>query len=351
VTPDERTLQVRDVRVRFGSTVALNGFGLDLSSGVILALLGPSGCGKTTALRVIAGLEVPESGQVRLDGRLLTGGRTLVPPERRRIGMVFQEGALFPHLDVWHNVAFGLPNGQGERAAKVIEQVRLTGLERRLPHELSGGQQQRVALARALAPGPEVILLDEPFSNLDASLRASVRGEVRDVLRRAGATALVVTHDQEEALAVADEVAVMDGGRILQSGTPHDLYEAPAGPDVARLLGDANFLPGRVSGGLVATTIGAVPGPGLPDGPVEVMVRPEHVGVDLDPASAAVVIGVEFYGHDQMILVHLPDGTSVRARPLGLRRDLSEGVHVRLAVNGPLQFFSASREAAGANRR
>ncbi|MGH2699443.1 MAG: ABC transporter ATP-binding protein, partial [Actinomycetota bacterium] len=212
------------MRKSFGRTVALDDFDLPLREGVLLALLGPSGCGKTTALRIVAGLEHAESGNVWVGDRQVQGRGVFVAPEKRRIGMVFQDWALFPHLDVWHNVAFGLPRGERSRVDEVLEMVRLDRHSGRMPHELSGGQQQRVALARALAPSPRVILLDEPFSNLDATLRAKVRAEVAGLLRTAGATAIFGTHDQEEALSVADEVAVMSDGRVLQVGAPHDVY-------------------------------------------------------------------------------------------------------------------------------
>jgi iron(III) transport system ATP-binding protein len=337
VTPE--VLRVRGVRKRFGATVALDGFDLDVHRGTVLALLGPSGCGKTTALRIIAGLERPDAGEVWVGDRRATGPGVHVPPERRRIGMVFQEGALFPHIDVAANVGFGLPTGSGARVSPVLDLVGLRGLEDRMPHELSGGQQQRVALARALAPGPEVILLDEPFANLDASLRNRVRGEVRGILRDAAATAVIVTHDQEEALAVADHVAVMDRGRILQTGPPHEVYDAPAHREVAALLGEANFLTGTVGEGTVLTILGPIPAPAAADGPVEVMVRPEGIQVEAEATAEATVTDVEFYGHDQMVAVRLSDGSRVRCRPLGLRRDLVVGTRVRLSVTGPAHLF------------
>ncbi|MGH2653181.1 MAG: ABC transporter ATP-binding protein [Actinomycetota bacterium] len=337
-------LRVREVRKRFGATVALDGFDLDVRRGGLLALLGPSGCGKTTALRIIAGLERPDAGEVWVGDRRATGPGVHVPPERRRIGMVFQEGALFPHIDVAANVGFGLATGSEARVSHVLDLVGLLGLERRMPHELSGGQQQRVALARALAPGPEVILLDEPFANLDASLRARVRSEVRGILRDAAATAVIVTHDQEEALAVADHVAVMDQGSILQTGLPHEVYDAPARREVAALLGEANFLTGSVRQGTVMTALGPIPAPVASDGPVEIMVRPESIHMEPEAAAEAIVTDVEFYGHDQMVTVRLPNGSAVKCRPMGLRRDLILGTRVRLSVTGPAHFFPRRTE-------
>ncbi|MDP9069109.1 MAG: ABC transporter ATP-binding protein [Actinomycetota bacterium] len=328
---------------RFGSTVALAGFDLDLRRGILLALLGPSGCGKTTALRVMAGFERPTGGDVCVGGEHVAGTGAWVPPERRRIGMVFQDWALFPHLDVWHNAAFGIGRDEGDRVQEVLRLVDLQGLERRLPHELSGGQQQRVALARALAPSPEVILLDEPFSNLDATLRASVRAEVRQVLREAGATAIFVTHDQEEALSMADELAVMVNGRVVQVGAPHEVYGMPADSKVAALVGEANFFKGIVRDQVALTPVGDMPAPGLSDGPVEVMVRPEAVRLTHDEYAAARIVDAEFYGHDQLVRAVLADGTSLDARLLGPRPELMIGSPVAAAVVGGVHFFREGR--------
>ncbi|MGH2663513.1 MAG: ABC transporter ATP-binding protein [Actinomycetota bacterium] len=334
-----RALETRGIEKRFGSVRALSGFDLQVRRGSIMALLGPSGCGKTTALRVIAGLERPDAGEVEVGGLPVAGPGHFVRPEDRRVGMVFQDWALFPHLTVWQNVAFGLPPGAEERVRETLTLVRLESLEDRMPHELSGGQQQRVAVARALAPSPEVILLDEPFSNLDAPLRSALRAEVHDVLRAARATAVFVTHDQEEALAIADEVAVMSRGRILQTGSPPEVYEAPSEAEVASLVGDVNLVAAVVSSGMVETPLGAVPVAGEADGPVRVLIRPESIQVTPDPAGRAVVSGVEFYGHDQMVAVRLPDGRTLRARPFGSRPDLHEGGRVRLALTGSLRIF------------
>jgi iron(III) transport system ATP-binding protein len=334
-------LTCRGVRKRFGATQALEGFDLTLQRGSLMALLGPSGCGKTTALRVMAGFECPDAGEVEVSGRSVAGPGCWVPPERRRIGMVFQDWALFPHLDVWHNVSFGLPRRERERAERVLRMVHLEGCEHKMPHELSGGQQQRVALARALAPGPEVILLDEPFSNLDASLRARVRGEVREVLRAAGATAIFVTHDQEEALAMADELAVMDGGRVLQTGAPHDVYRRPVSRAVAGLVGDANFLPAMVRGGSAVTALGTIPAPGCPDGEAEAMVRPEGICLEPGGADDPRIYDAEFYGHDQLVRARLADGTSLEVRLLGPRPELSIGCPVKATLTVPPRFFGA----------
>jgi iron(III) transport system ATP-binding protein len=255
---------------------------------------------------------------------------------------VFQDWALFPHLDVGRNVAFGLAGqASGERIEEVVALVGLEGKELVMPHELSGGQQQRVALARALAPGPDVILLDEPFSNLDAALRARVRGEVRDVLRRAGATSIFVTHDQEEAMAVADRVAVMAAGRVLQVGRPEQVYGSPATAEIAGLLGEANFLPGQARDGRVDTTLGAIPQGELEDGPVWVMVRPESIRLESAPDGQARVAETEFYGHDRKVMVELPDGVTIAVRQFAPLSVLTVGDSVRVRLVGPVSVFSS----------
>ena len=266
---------------RFGEIVAVDAVDLDVRRGEFLAVLGPSGCGKTTLLRLIDGFERPEAGGIEIDGRAVAGPRTNLPPEARRIGMVFQESALFPPLDVAGNIGFGLPRrGREARVAELVALVGLPGLQRRMPHELSGGQQQRVALARALAPDPALILLDEPFSALDATLRTQLRADVREILRQAGATALLVTHDQGEALEISDRVAVMQAGRIEQVSTPDELYLRPVNRFVAGFVGEANLLLGEVRHGEVQTVAGnfrAVAG-ALEDGTrVEVLLRPEQL--------------------------------------------------------------------------
>ena len=333
-------LLVEGVVKRFGRAVALDGFALEVRRGEFLSLLGPSGCGKTTALRVVAGLERPERGRVVVDGRTVADGGTWVPTERRRIGMVFQDWALFPHLDVRGNVAFGLGRDRRDgRVREVLELVGLAGLERRMPHELSGGQQQRVAVARALAPGPALILLDEPFSNLDASLRARVRSEVRHVVRRAGATAVFVTHDQEEALSVADRVAVMADGRVLQVGAPEDVYTAPTDPRVAAILGEGNLLRGHVRSGVLPSPFGPVPAPGVVDGPVLYLVRPETIRLSPVPEGPGLVQDVEFYGHDEKARILLVDGTVVDVRLHGPHRWLRPGARVGLELAVPPRLY------------
>jgi iron(III) transport system ATP-binding protein len=277
-----------------------------------VTLLGPSGCGKTTALRVIAGFE-SGSGSIEIHGRTVLDDKTFVPPEKRNVGMVFQDYALFPHMTVGSNVGYGLAKGdRTHRVASVLELVGLTGLENRMPNELSGGQQQRVALARALAPEPEVILLDEPFSNLDASLRDRVRRELRSILTEARTTAVFVTHDQEEALATSDIVAVMKDGRILQADTPAELYSNPTDPWVAEFLGDADVIESVARDGRVNTPVGSFDTE--LSGNVSVIIRPENLQISLGETPNAVVAGSEFFGHDQLVTLALTGGARVRAR-------------------------------------
>jgi iron(III) transport system ATP-binding protein len=314
---------------------------LAVTRGEILALLGPSGCGKTTTLRLIAGFESPGSGTVEVDGRTVTGPGINVPPEKRRVGMVFQDYALFPHLSVEQNVAYGLPGGKKRkgRVAEVLALAHLDGLGGRMPHELSGGQQQRVALARALAPEPAVVLLDEPFSNLDASLRARVRSEMREILRDAGATAVFVTHDQEEALSLADEVAVMMDGVVVQSAPPETLYHYPATREVASFVGEANFLPGTVETGHVSCALGDIPILGDGEGEVEVMLRPEALVLRALPNGQATVEDREFYGHDQLLKLRLDSGGTLRARLVG-GPGFGPGERVAVGVWGSAVVFN-----------
>ncbi|MEX1004783.1 MAG: ABC transporter ATP-binding protein [Acidimicrobiia bacterium] len=323
-------IRLRGVERWFGETRALAGVDLEVPTGALLTLLGPSGSGKTTALRLIAGFDRPDAGTIEVDGRQVVGPSLFVPAEKRRVGMVFQDYALFPHLTVGRNVGYGAPKRRrAARVPEVLELVGLTGKAERLPHELSGGEQQRVALARALAPDPEVILLDEPFSNLDAALRAKVRNEVAEILRRSGTTAIFVTHDQEEALSMSDIVAVMTDGRVVQTGTPSELYLHPTDSWVGSFLGDADFLNGHAEGGRVATPVGNFDS--RHQGDVTVMIRPEAVSLRLSEDGNAVVRRREFFGHDQLVTVALADGAILRAR-LGPAPLLQPGDRVEISV-------------------
>ncbi|MFD7082769.1 MULTISPECIES: ABC transporter ATP-binding protein [unclassified Streptomyces] len=312
-------VEFRGLRRAFGSTVALDGLDLTIEPGELVALLGPSGCGKTTALRVVAGFEQPDAGEVLVDGQDITR----VPANRRDAGMVFQSYSLFPNLSARDNVAFGLrvrkvgAAQRRERAAELLDLVGLPDHGDRYPHQMSGGQQQRVALARALALRPRVLLLDEPLSALDAKVRANLRDEIRRLQLSLGITTVFVTHDQEEALSMADRVAVLNAGRLEQCAAPAELYERPATPFVAEFVGTMNRLPGRITdSGLVE-----VAGARLPvDGPVptatrevEVLVRPENVTATADPEGTATVVAASFFGAVTRLHLDLPGGTSVKA--------------------------------------
>ena len=338
----ETAIKLSGVSKRFGETIAVEDATLAVAKNEIVGLLGPSGCGKTTLLRLIAGFETPDAGEILIADEWVFGGGRDIGPDRRRGGMVFQDYALFPHLDVRGNVAFGLPRGRERdtRAAGIIRLVGLDGLGGRFPAELSGGQQQRVALARALAPGPNVILFDEPFSNLDSKLRARVRGEVRAILLAARTAAIFVTHDLEEAFSLADRVAVMWGGRILQVGTPQEVYRRPDTREVAAFVGEADFLPGRLEGKTVACELGTLDvgnhEGASPD--VDVMVRPESLRLSAEGGVRAVVIRREYHGHDQEVTLRLPSGREVRAR-LGSFEDFEVDREVGISVSGPSMIF------------
>ncbi|MFP5579217.1 MAG: ABC transporter ATP-binding protein [Acidimicrobiia bacterium] len=319
-------ISARGITVSFDGTEVLHGVDLDVPEGSVVALLGPSGCGKTTLLRSIAGLERPTGGEVRIGHTVVSGPGTSVPPERRRIGMVFQDWALFPHLTVGGNVAFGLPRAErkGPRVEAALELVGLEGFADRTPGTLSGGQQQRVALARALAPEPSVLLLDEPFSNLDTTLRARVRTEVHELLHRVGITTVFVTHDQDEAFVLGDDVAVMSEGVIVQQAPPHRLYADPATAWVAHFVGDANLVPGVARHGRASTALGDVELRSDVEGSCEVLLRPEDLRLGTAGPGAAdkpvQVELVEYYGHDTVYLVTLDDGTRVRVREVSVPR-------------------------------
>jgi iron(III) transport system ATP-binding protein len=355
-------LAVAGVRKAFGAQPVLADLDLDVPAGSLTALLGPSGSGKTTLLRILAGFEHADAGTVRIGDVLVDGPGTHEPPERRRIGYVPQEGSLFPHLTVAANVGFGLPPRQrlGGRTSELLEAVGLADLARRYPHELSGGQQQRVALARALAIKPTLVLLDEPFAALDANLRASVRADVQQIFRDSGMTALLVTHDQDEALAIADRIAVLRDGRIAQCSAPLELYSRPVDADLARFVGDANLLEGTRHDGVVDTVLGRlaveslVPVPAASPGaghqatpgplPVTVLVRPEHIellpddrGTAHADGPAGRVIDCEFYGHDAVLRVRLESGDPgmIIVRTAGSHQ-LPPGSAVRLKARGPV---------------
>ncbi len=307
----------------YGATPAAVDLDLEVQRGELVTLIGPSGCGKSTALRLMAGLERPDSGRILVADEVVAGPGTFVQPEKRRVGMVFQDHALFPHLSVERNVAFGLTDlpraARRARVAEVLELVRLADKAKRYPHELSGGEQQRVALARALAPGPAVVLLDEPFSSLDENLRAQVRAELVGVLRSTGTTAVFVTHDQTEALSIGDRVVVMQAGRIEQADTPQRVFESPATRFVASFMGDADFLPAHVHNALLTCEIGVVstvPGWASADVDVEVVLRPHEVALTPAPRRSTAgpeVVAVEYHGAFVLHTVRLASGRTLRS--------------------------------------
>jgi iron(III) transport system ATP-binding protein len=337
-------LQLAGLTKRFGRVTAVEELDLAARTGEFIALLGPSGCGKTTTLRLVAGFEQPDGGTVEIDGQIVAGDGRFVPPERRRIGMMFQEYALFPHLTVGKNVAYGIPRGgdRGRRVEDALALVDLEGFRDRMPHQLSGGQQQRVALARALATRPSVMLLDEPFSNLDPERRIQIRADVRAILKRAGVTVLLVTHDQEEALSLADRVAVMLDGRVEQLATPEDLYHFPASRAVARFIGDAQWLPGLADGDQVVTAIGEIAAHNPGHGPVDVLIRPEMVELcppeQVAPSHTGVIIDRHFFGHDQLAIIELPTGERLQSRWIS-REWRRPGDRVGVRLHGPARIF------------
>ena len=341
-------LECRSVTKRFGDVVAVDGVDLQLMPGEVLSILGASGCGKTTLLRLIAGFEALDGGQLHIQPDLTSDARQHLPPERRNIGMVFQEYALFPHLTVAQNIAFGLRgmsrDEQRYRTRVALELVRLTRLEERFPHELSGGQQQRVALARTLAPSPVAVLLDEPFSNLDAGMRQDVRHEVEAILRGKGIAAIFVTHDREEAFAFADRVGVMNAGRLEQVAAPSQLYRAPVSPQVARIVGDCNFLAGVAQGPVAITEVGSLPF-ACSDGPVEdgtrlsLMVRPQDFAIITNERGDCVVTSLEYRGGETMVTVETPLGLALRCRQVGYS-SLTSGTHVEFRPEGSAPFLA-----------
>lgn len=335
-----RPVRVSGVDKSFDSTLVLDGIDLEIEPGESLALLGPSGCGKTTLLRIIAGLERPDAGSVVIGSDTMAGPDSWIPPEKRNVGMVFQDWALFPHLTVGRNVGYGLPRGErdGPRVAEALDMVGLVDLADRRPETLSGGQQQRVALARAIAPRPSVLLLDEPFSNLDSALRAGVRSEVHRLLVELGITSVFVTHDQEEAFVLGDRVAVMRDGRIEQVDTPGDLYRRPKNAWIASFVGDVSLLDGVASGRTASTSLGDVPIIDETSGAVTVLIRPEDLSITAE--GPAEVTLVEFYGHDMMVSVRLPDGTDVQVRT-SPRRPFRRGNAVTVQHSGePAVIFA-----------
>lgn len=314
-----KALAVRGLEVAYGDHAAVRGASLELERG-LLALVGESGCGKTSLLRAIAGFERPRAGVIEIGGQVVVDGSTFVAPERRSVGMVFQEGALFPHLTVWENVRYGVRgsrSGEG-RARELLERVGLAAAAERFPDELSGGQQQRVALARALAPEPRLLLLDEPFAGLDPGLREQVRDRMREVIAATDTSAVLVTHDREEALTVADQVAVMVEGEVLQVAPPGTVYARPESAAVARFMGSGELIDCRVDGGRFRCVVGEGRCDAA-DGAGRLLLRPEDVSLRLARGGEAVsglLESRQFYGHDALDSVRLNDGSLLKARVL-----------------------------------
>jgi iron(III) transport system ATP-binding protein len=344
-------LAISSLTKAFGDRPVLTDVALDVPEGSLTAILGPSGSGKTTLLRVIAGFDHADSGTVTLGTTVVDGPGVRVPSERRRIGYVPQEGSLFPHLSVASNVAFGLPRRQrnGKIIGDLLDAVGMAGLGGRYPHQLSGGQQQRVSLARALAIKPSLVLLDEPFGALDANLRATIRADVRRLLSEAGATAVLVTHDQDEALSTADRVAVLREGTIAQCAAPQDLYTQPADPELARFVGEANLVDGVLCAGSVDTLLGSLPvhaRSAVKPGPVTVLVRPEQIdirardrdrGRDRGRGLVGRIVACGYHGHDAVVQVKLeqPDSPALVVRTLGAC-EYPAGSPVTLKARGPV---------------
>lgn len=337
-------IRLQGVNKYYGSTGAVIDLDLTIRKSEITVLLGHSGCGKTTILRIIAGLEQPDSGDVWIGDQQVCGKQIWVSATQRQIGMVFQDYALFPHLTVAQNIAFGIPTIKGaERKNRIADQlalVGLSGMEERYPHQLSGGQQQRVALARALAPSPDVLLLDEPFSNLDASLRQIMREEVRAILHEAEVTTVFVTHDREEALRLADELVIMDAGRVLQKGAPEDVYRYPASLQVAQFLAKVNVLDGEANHGAVETALGRLllQNPDLV-GAVKVMIFSESVSLRPDPNGIALVDEVSYFGFHQLVTLRLETGLTLQARTWS-QANVSIGDRVHATVETPVVAFA-----------
>jgi iron(III) transport system ATP-binding protein len=347
----EPVLELDGLTREFGPEAAVADLSLSVREGELLTLLGPSGCGKTTTLRLVAGLDRPTVGTVTIGGETVAGNGRFVPPEQRDVGLVFQNFALFPHLNVAENIAFGLrgtDRGE-ERVAELLDLVDLREHRKKMPSQLSGGQQQRVALARSLAPEPDVLLLDEPFSNLDVRLRVEMRQEVREILKAAGVTAVSVTHDQEEALSISDRVAIMNDGRIEQVGQPEVVFENPESRFVASFLGRASFLMGRVRGDIVETPLGTLP-TGNINGPVEaydgaridVLVRPDDLEATPTAEASADghVVNRQYNGPAFIYRVELLGGEVVRCHHNHVRTfEHGQPVAVDIVADHPLAWY------------
>jgi iron(III) transport system ATP-binding protein len=332
-------LEIRNLSLSYGNQAVLTDLNLEAEQGQLTAVLGASGAGKSTLLRLIAGFEAPTSGEIYIDSKLVSSSSEVLAPEKRGVGIVPQDSALFSHLTVSQNIGFGLPKGSDARVKELLELVGLSEFANRKPASLSGGQAQRVALARALAPRPKLILLDEPFSALDAELRARLREDVKAVLKAENASAILVTHDQEEALSLADKVAVMREGRVIQAGSPTEIYNEPVDLGIATFLGDSILVDGKVEGGKVMTDLGKLSAlNSITDGQTGVVaIRSENFYLQPNPSGDSEVIGRVFFGHDAVVEVQTPK-LKIRARSNGPFAP-EVGMRVTVWVRGAVNFY------------
>lgn len=341
-------LSLKNVQCSYGDRVVVRGLSMHVNRGSLVCLLGPSGCGKTTVLRAIAGFHALDAGEIQINDRPVSSPGFTMPPEKRRLGMVFQDYALFPHLDVARNIAFGLgplpKKHQSQIVEAMLEIVGLAGMENRFPHELSGGQQQRVALARALAPQPDLILMDEPFSNLDIDLRERLSDEVRQILKKQGITMVLVTHDQHEAFALGDQVGVMHEGKLLQWDTPYNLYHEPNCRFVADFIGQGVFIDGTlVAPDRIETSLGVYKGNRAydwgPGAPIEMLLRPDDVVPDPDSDLKVEVMQKAFKGAEIMYTLQLPDGRRLLSLfPSHANHRIGEKVGIRIEADHLVAF-------------
>lgn len=336
---------LNEIIKRYSDITAVDNLNITVGKGEFFSLLGPSGCGKTTTLRLIAGLDCLSGGSISIDGKLVSDPTFFIPPEKRSIGIVFQDYALFPHMTVFENVAFGL-YGQNKaqitkRVFELLELTGLNGMDKKYPHELSGGQRQRVALARSLAPSPKVMLLDEPFSNLDAELRESLRNETKQILKESDTTVILVTHDQEEAFSLSDRVGVLNAGKLEHMGTPYEVYHNPASRFVADFVGKADFIPAYADGDYIVSGIGKFLNNKnycLNASKVDLMIRPDDVYIEADTDGQAIIEDMRFLGSDVLYKLKLNDNVFIHSIGLSAH-PVPKGTRVKVSINMPHTVF------------